>query len=174
MAESYLINFYPFKTFDCYLTASYIIVRYSHYSIQTLKEMIDNFTNSVIEISIIENLRTKLFRYPDLYGKNFFVSQNLDERIENFLKIEPCVNFETEALFCEFCKNRLKTNGRIYKAECYFYSKKPCQATIKSKICCNCSAEHFLSYAQIDLLNVSKGKIFKNALSGIYIDCYDS
>ena len=45
MAESYLIYFYPFKTFDCYLNASYFIVRYSHYSIQTLKEMINNLTN---------------------------------------------------------------------------------------------------------------------------------
>ena len=117
---------FPFNNLEQFLKALYVIENYQHISTNTITNVINIITNFQLSPISIENLKSRYFSFPELYGRSFFtgLEKDLKSKIDSLINInEQIVHFMPKVSICEFCLSNLsKNNQKSYNATCFFFS----------------------------------------------------
>ena len=142
----------PFQNVDELFYTIYLLVEFQHLDVDSLCLVLEKLTNRLFLKSDIESFSRKFKMFSAQYGTNFFSKiHDLPEMINDILKRESkCLKFVSPAESCSFCSSKSMDKLNTEEAISYFVSHKPLKASISSKKCLACGANHYLSYAEKD------------------------
>ena len=111
------IDIAAFKTLDHFMSALYIVLKCKHFD----PEMLTRIINSVLIQNFCEqdisNFITLISLYPNNFGVEFILKNNIQEKLDNALKIAESKSyiFLSPAVKCVVCNKLLcKGNSVIY------------------------------------------------------------